>query len=102
MDSPQCERVNRLFELCRVLPPAERAIHLASDAAGDAEVEHEVRALLEAYDRSADFLEEPALERQAEIVDRAMRSSSELAAGARFGHYEIAEAIGSGGMGIVY
>ena len=57
MDSAQYERVKQLFELHRILPEAERDTRLASDAAGDAEVEHEVRALLEAYDRSADFLE---------------------------------------------
>src|SRR5947207_2484114 len=83
MDSAQYERVKQLFELHRMLPEAERDTRLASDAAGDAEVEHEVRALLEAYDRSADFLEQPVLEQQAEIVERAIRPAAELAAGTR-------------------
>jgi hypothetical protein len=106
MDSGQYERVKQLFEVCRVLPQAERATHLGSEAAGDAEVEHEVRALLEAYDRSANFLEQPVLELQAQILERAIRHSGkpapELAAGTRIGHYQIAAPIGAGGMGIVY
>ena len=86
MDSAQYERVKQLFELCRILPQSERAVCLASDAAVDAEVEREVRALLEAYDRSADFLEQPVLEQQAEIVERAIRPAAELAPGTRIAH----------------
>ena len=102
MDTGRYERVKQLFELCRDLPRAERAIRLASEAAGDSEVDQEVRSLLDAYDRSPDFLEQPVLAQQAEIVERAIRPSAELSKGTRLGHYEIVAPLGAGGMGIVY
>src|ERR1700704_1062707 len=99
MDSAQQERIHQLFELCRELPRAERAVRLTLDASGDAEVEREVRDLLVAYDRSANFLEQPVLEQQAEIVERAIRPGGKLAPvlahGTRIGHYVIAEPVGS-------
>lgn len=102
MDPAQRDRVHQLFELCRVLPEAERAIRLASVSASDSEVENEVRALLEAYDRCPEFLEKPALEQQAEIVERALKPHAQLAPGTLVGHFEIAGPLGAGGMGMVY
>ena len=61
MDPEQRERVDDLFELCRVLPKAERNAKLASLAASDVAVVREVRSLLEAYDGAPDFLNQPAL-----------------------------------------
>src|SRR6185369_11553343 len=101
MDLAQHERVQHLFELCRELSGAERDLRLTSDA-GDAEVESEVRGLLAAYDGSANFLEQPALERHAGILQEAIGQRTEPALGTRIGHYEIGVAIGSGGMGTVY
>src|SRR6185436_14244892 len=97
MDSAQYERVKQLFELCRVLPPAERTMRLTAEAAGDSQVEREVCALLEAYDRSQDFLEQPALQHHAGIVEQAIRPRMGLTPGTRLGHYEIAEPLGAGG-----
>jgi serine/threonine protein kinase len=102
MDTGRYERVKQLFELCRGLPQAERDIQLFSEAAGDPEVNREVRTLLDAYDRSQDFLEQPVLAHQAEILERAIRPSAELSKGTRFGHYEIVALLGKGGMGVVY
>ena len=101
MDSAQQERINKLFDSLRDLSPAQRDLRLVSEC-GDPAVEQEVRSLLDAYDRSANFLEEPVLTRQAGILENHLRRRGELAPGTMVGNYEITEPIGAGGMGIVY
>jgi hypothetical protein len=96
MDATRFDRIQQLFELCRALPPEDRAARLRLDAAGDAEIEQEVRTLLAAYDRAGDFLEEPALEAGAGIVELAVRSEFALAPGRRIGHYKVLSTAGAG------
>src|SRR5579864_1838839 len=59
MTSEPWQRVKVLFETARTATQPERE-HLLSEAE-DAETAAHVRQLLEAYDQSSDFLEEPAI-----------------------------------------
>jgi Tol biopolymer transport system component len=102
MNSARRDRVNHIFDLCRSMEHAERELYLKTGAAGDAEVENEVRTLLSAYDRSPEFLEQPALEQNAAIVRQALQPYAALAAGSFLGHFQILGPIGAGGMGMVY
>jgi len=100
MDPEQRERVDKLFELCRLLPHAERDVQLASLGANDEEVLHEVVSLLEAYDGSPDFLNQPALEAHSRILKEALPRAG-FDSGA-VSHYKIVQRLGAGGMGVVY
>jgi eukaryotic-like serine/threonine-protein kinase len=88
-------------------PEAERDSFLAAICAGNHSLQAEVESLLEAYEhvRGASFMEIPV----AELARSKPLTAGEeeprddaLPAGTRLGAYEIDDAVGRGGMGIVY
>jgi serine/threonine protein kinase len=91
--------VEEIFQGALDLPEAERGRALAHACAGDVELQREAISLLEAHEAAADFLEQSALERDADVL---IHDGDHRIAGTRIGPYEIVERIGSGGMGEVY
>jgi serine/threonine-protein kinase len=82
------------------LPQDERAAFVQREA-GDAALEREVLALVDAHARGADFLESPP-DLRAEIESRADEMARPLVAGQTVGTYTIRSLLGRGGMGVVY
>ena len=87
-----------LLEAALERPAAERAALLDEACAGDLTLRTEVESLLSADARSSRFVESPAAEIAAQVLDE----KDVLAAGQRIGHYQIVSLVGKGGMGAVY
>jgi serine/threonine protein kinase len=99
MTPERWQRVEEIFQGTVDLPETERPSALANACAGDLELQRETTSLLEAHEAAVDFLEESALELDADVL---IREGDERRAGIRIAHYEILERLGSGGMGEVY
>jgi eukaryotic-like serine/threonine-protein kinase len=101
MSAERYERMRAVFFSAMDRPAGERSHFLDSACAGDARLRQEVEALLASHDEAGSFLEAPAYSEPEPAVSRAT-TAIVLTPGSRLGPYEIADAIGSGGMGQVY
>src|ERR1041385_1580657 len=99
MTPERWQRVEEIFQGALDLPEAERESALVTACAGDIQLQRETFSLLQAHDAASRFLEQSALELDAEVL---IRAEDERRAGTRVGNYEIVERLGSGGMGEVY
>jgi serine/threonine protein kinase len=79
--------------------PAERAAYLNEACLGDEELTRETGSLLDAYDEARDFMEEPAIAQDAQVI---INSHERRNLGREIGPYKIIDRIGGGGMGEIY
>ncbi len=78
--------------------PEERRRFAIKACGDDKTLLAEVESLLASHDGAESFMETPAVAGVADVIE----AEHKLETGKCFGHYEIIEQIGSGGMGEVY
>src|SRR5688572_8871668 len=97
--SDNWEKAKKIFADAIKLAPELRLRFLDEACADDTETRREVESLLASFDDADSFMEMPAVN---EVADVIKSNDKQLKAGRHFGHYEIIEQIGAGGMGEVY
>jgi serine/threonine protein kinase len=99
MTPERWQKVDEVLQAALDRAPRERAAFLKEACAGDAELQIEATSLISAYDAAADFIEEPAIAHDAEVLISSHQLSN---VGREIGPYKIIKRLGGGGMGEVY
>ena len=99
MDPERWQRLNELFHAALERAPDGRAAFLHEACADDPPLQAEVTSLLANHEEAASFIEQPAYEGAAELLDEA---PAESLVGRRLGQYLVTRRLGQGGMGVVY
>src|SRR5258707_15212947 len=98
MTPERWQQVEEVLQAALDRSPAERAAFLEKVCLGDRELQAEASSLINAHDAATDFIEEPAIARDA----RVLLGVQPTKAGQEIGPFKIIERLGSGGMGEVY
>src|SRR5512132_597737 len=101
MDDHSRERFRQadgIFDAVLDLPPDERDAYVVNACGTDEALLHRVRVLLTAHERSTGFLQSPAVELAAALLEE----PGVPATPDRVGPYRIVRELGHGGMGVVY
>ncbi len=99
MTPEQWQKVEDVLQRALDCPPQERVSFLAEACAGDEQLREEATSLVNAYDEAGDFIEQPALARDARIL---VGDDADQKIGCVIGPYKIIERLGAGGMGEVH
>lgn len=104
MEPERWQRVEQLCHSALECEEGQQAAFLEAACGGDKDLRREVESLLAHQTQAGQFMETPAMH----VAAQSLAASSELSEGRdpllgrRLGPYQIAERIGSGGMGEVY
>src|SRR5688572_15350071 len=93
------EQIKGLFHATLEHEHAQRPSFLARACADDAPLRHEVESLLASHEQAESFIETPASDVAAALLDEEQPG---LVAGQMVGHFRIMDVLARGGMGEVY
>ncbi len=93
------QKVREIFDSALRRKPEERRKYVHEACGEDKLLLAEVQSLLSSLDSATSFMETPAVAKVADVIEAEQKK---LERGKCFGHYEIIEQIGTGGMGEVY
>jgi serine/threonine protein kinase/TolB-like protein len=99
MATEKWQKVKEVFDAALRQEPDVRQNYINEACGHDKDLLSEVESLVSSFDKVDGFLETPAVAQFADIIESDTKT---LEAGTRFGHYELIEQIGAGGMGEVY
>src|SRR5258707_12024266 len=98
MTPERWQQVEEVLQAALDRAPPERAAFLERVCRGDRELQAEANSLINAHDAATDFIEEPAIARDAHVLLGVQPTK----AGQEIGPFKIIERLGSGGMREVY
>jgi len=99
MADEKWQKVREIFDSALRQKPDERRRFVNEVCGDDKTLLAEVESLLLSLDSADSFMETPAVAKVADVIEAEQKK---LETGKCFGHYEIVEQIGTGGMGEVY
>jgi eukaryotic-like serine/threonine-protein kinase len=99
MADEKWQKVREIFDSALRQKPADRRRFVHEVCGDDKALLAEVESLLSSIDSAESFMETPAVAKVAHMIEV---KTKKLEAGKCFGHYEIINQIGEGGMGEVY
>lgn len=100
MTPERWQEIKRVFDDALKRSPNERRDYLVVACDGDEDLRREVESLLDSFDESAGFLEQPAV---AEVTDQINADQvKKFSRGRTVAHYRIISELGAGGQGAVY
>ncbi len=99
MAEAKWQKVREIFDSALRHKPEARRRFVKEVCGDDKTLLAEVESLLSSHDSAERFMETPAV---AEVAHMIEIETKKLETGKRFGHYQIIEQIGEGGMGEVY
>jgi serine/threonine-protein kinase len=99
LDAARWERIQSIFNEAVERPPADRAAFVRAQCASDAALENAVTSMLAEDSRSESLLDRGVARVAREVLGSGVPPSLQHEL---FGSYRITEAVGEGGMGVVY
>jgi serine/threonine protein kinase len=99
MTPERWQKVEEVLQAALDCPEQERAAFLIKACFGDEELRDEASSLIDAHDEAGDFIEQPAMARDADFLVSSLEQSK---IDREIGPYKILRRLGGGGMGEVF